>query len=317
MTDKIEKRNNWHFSIDPLTMDKDTLINDYVIYMLDRTMAMFDYKGLPNTITKRFLEWKTQTKNHVALIHLPKGINALGEEYPDGVYAFEGGLGGLIDNDGLPTDCIITSPFMPSANGTYRIGKDCVIIRNDSYYIGLLPLLTRYANLLAENDISLKFASINSRVTSIIYADNDTAKADGETFLRDIEEGKKLGIIGSKAFFEGVKTEPYNNSSRTPIIDLIELEQYLKGSLYMELGINSNYNMKREALNSNETSMNEGTLLPLIQDMLINRQKGWEDANKLFGLNVKVSLSPLWEKTMDDVTSDDASDDVVDDKEEE
>ena len=103
-------------------------------------------------------------------------------------------------------------------------------------------------------------------------------------------------IISSNEFFEGLKSQPYGSAGNTnTITNLIELEQYLKASWYNELGLNSNYNMKRESLNSEESQLNHDSLLPLIDDMLKQRQDGAELVNDMFGTNITVDFNSAWE----------------------
>lgn len=77
--------------------------------------------------------------------------------------------------------------------------------------------------------------------------------------------------------------------------DLIEQEQYLKASWYNELGLNANYNMKREALNSAESTINNDILFPLVDEMLKQRQMACEQINALFGTDISVELNSSWE----------------------
>ena len=58
--------------------------------------------------------------------------------------------------------------------------------------------------------------------------------------------------------------------------------------------------MKREALNSAETQVNEDSLRPSIDTYLKERQNGWDLANKLFGTNVEVELDSSWKDLRDD-----------------
>lgn len=78
------------------------------------------------------------------------------------------------------------------------------------------------------------------------------------------------------------------------MIQFIELQQYLKGSLYNELGINANFNMKREALSGEEVALNDDALMPLIDDMLKQRRTMCDELNKMFGLNVSVDYGSAW-----------------------
>ena len=69
----------------------------------------------------------------------------------------------------------------------------------------------------------------------------------------------------------------------------------MKASLYNELGLQSNYNMKRESINSGESQLNEDMLHPLIDDMLRERQIALEKVNAMFGTNITVEFNSAWE----------------------
>ena len=264
--------------------DKERCIREYMIYMLDRTQRMFEYKGLPDTIPKRMLEFLLQI-NGFACFTKVKGE----------LYAFYGGLGGEPDVYYRPTICNVSSPALDWA-GTLKIGTDCIIVRNDSFMRGLVPLYQRYATAMVENDLSFKLATINTRIQSLISAPDDTTKAAGEKYLQDVADGK-LGVIASNEFLEGIKVQPNTSTLRT-FTDLIEYQQYLKASWYNEIGLNANYNMKREKLSTTESQMNNDALLPLVDDMLESRQKCLEEVNALFGTNITVDFASSWEKLL-------------------
>ena len=264
--------------------DKERCIREYMMYMLDRTQRMFEYKGLPDTIPKRMLEFLLQI-NGFACFAKVKGE----------LYAFYGGLGGEPDVYYRPTICNISSPAL-SWSATLKIGTDCIIVRNDSFMRGLVPLYQRYATAMVENDLSFKLATINTRIQSLISAPDDTTKAAGEKYLQDVADGK-LGVIASNEFLEGIKVQPNTSTLRT-FTDLIEYQQYLKASWYNEIGLNANYNMKREKLSTTESQMNNDALLPLVDDMLESRQKCLEEVNALFGTNITVDFASSWEKLL-------------------
>ena len=78
------------------------------------------------------------------------------------------------------------------------------------------------------------------------------------------------------------------------ITQLIELIQYYKASMYNELGLNANYNMKRERLNLGEVSMNVDVLLPYVDNMLKERQNAVEKINAMFDTEISVKLASSW-----------------------
>ena len=104
---------------------------------------------------------------------------------------------------------------------------------------------------------------------------------------------KKL-FTNIKNFFKKLETIDYAKGS--DIKSLIELKQYILGTFYQELGIQSQFNMKREAINEAEAALSEDILYPLIDDMLVQRQIGLEKVNKMYGTNITVELSSVWKQ---------------------
>jgi len=78
------------------------------------------------------------------------------------------------------------------------------------------------------------------------------------------------------------------------LTQFIELHQYLVGSFYNEVGLNANYNMKREALSESETGLNDDSLMPLCEDMLRCRQEDFDRVNAMFGTSIQVDLDSSW-----------------------
>lgn len=266
--------------------DKELALRHYLVYMLNRTQKIFEYKNLPDTIPKRMLEFLLQV-NGFACVTKVKGE----------LYAFRGGLGGEPDPYYRPTLCVVANPAL-KFDETLKIDKDCVILRNDSFLYGLLPLFTRYASAMVENDISFRMASINTRIQAILSAPDDATKDAAEKYLKDVADGK-LGAIQVNAFLDGITATPMTTSIRT-FTDLIEYQQYLKASWYNEIGLNANYNMKREKLSTTESQMNNDALLPLVDDMLESRRVGLEKINAMFGTDISVEFASSWEKLIEE-----------------
>lgn len=269
--------------------DKEDNIFRHTLYMLNRTQSMFRWSGLPDSIPQRMVELYLQINGNVGFA-----------EYEGTLYAFRGGLGGEPDEYYMPTIFTVANPAL-NFNKNLKIGEDVAVISNDSLYFGLMPMFQKYATLLAENELSIFIATINSRIIDLISAPDDRTRMSAQKFLDDVADGK-LGVISSNEFFDGIKGQPYGSGSRTGFItNLIELEQYLKAGWYNELGLNANYNMKRESLNSEESQMNNDALLPLIDDMLRCRQEGAERVNDLFGTEISVEFNSSWEYNIEEI----------------
>lgn len=263
--------------------DKDACNTAYVKQFLRRSTMIFEYEGLPDSIPKEYLELYLQYNGFAGIC-----------EYKGKLYAFFGGLGGELDEYYRPTTFVVANPYL-KLNETYFIDKNCVIIRNDIYMQGLLPIIKRYSTALVENDISMNMVSKNKRQAVFITAPTDNLRKAAQKVIDDIDAGEQ-SIAADSSFLEGIKVFPLETTHGADITELIEYHQYLRGGLYNELGLNANYNMKREKLNDGETALNQDSLLPLIDEMLMERKVGLDKVNAMFGVNITVKLSETWER---------------------
>lgn len=279
--------------------DKKNNIFNHTLYMLMRTGSMFTWRGLPDTIPECFLEMYIQVNGFACIAK---------DKKTDKLYAFFGGLGGEPDPYYQPTECIVANPYL-NLTENYKIGEDCVIVKNDPFYRGLIPLFNKYASQLAENELSLNMASINTRIQQAITAGDDRSRESAELFLKKLVEGD-YAVLADNAFLdnESIKTLPFSNTGSSGVIgDLIEYEQYLKASWFNELGLNANYNMKREALNSAESSINDDILFPLVDEMLKMRKDGCKKVNEMFETDISVELNSSWKDNKEEEKAEIAS----------
>ena len=282
MSDSIQ-RNSWIFGkCNNILNDKEALKKQIISQMLTKTITIFKYGNLPETITDKDIEIITQVNGY-----------SVWKEVDGKLYVFYGSLGGEPNPYYLPTLAIIANPAL-RYNASLKIDEECVVMLNDYLYTGLMPLFNKYGSLLTEADISLKYAIINARVPALLQSDNDNTYKSAQEFFAKIEKGDGYGIIASKEFFEGIKSQDFY---KQPYIkDLIESIQYIKASWYNEIGLNAQFNMKREALNSAESTLNDDILHPTIDVMLQCRKKAVEKINKMFGTNITVELNSVWEQ---------------------
>lgn len=261
--------------------EKDRNTRNQVMYMLDRSLLMFEYHGLPDSIPAIELERLLQSNGFA-------GITEVQGE----LYAFYGGLGGEQDVYGRPTTMVISNPAL-DYNATLTIDEDVILMRNDSMMLGLIPTFAKYCSLLNENEITMALASISQRVNNLISVADDNTASSADKYLKQLEDGK-LGYIFESKLFDSLQTNPMNSAGGS-ISDLIELQQYLKASMYNEIGLNANYNMKRERLNSAEVEMNSDNLYPLVDNMLEHRRIALEQINEKYGTEITVEFNSSWD----------------------
>ena len=269
-------------------IDQGAYSNAYIMYFLNRLQSMFKYDGLPDTIPQKYLENYLLVNGHC-------GVFMNGEK---GLAVSNGSWSGIPDLYYVPKEYIIANPYVEdSARKTYTIGEDIVVARNDTYCMGVMPMLVKYARALATNDSTMDIADVIARATLTITALNGRDKESVEEWLRNLRKGK-LASIGTMPAMVGnqdntVTIQPFQATAST-LTDLIEYHQYLKAGLFNELGLNSNYNMKRESINSNESQLNDDMLHPLIDDMLKMRKEFCEQVNEMFGTNISVDFDSAW-----------------------
>ena len=285
-----------------IVKDKKQSANSYYRYFLARLSRMFEYKNLPDTIPHEMLD-RYLMNNGIACI----------TEVNGSLYCFYGNLGGPQDVYYRPTEFIISNPHIKTSSGelftanipinpSYApcastqdepITQQGVLIRNDTEWIGLAPMLSRYSYLLAENILTLRTADVMLRITSLLTAPSDKERMAAIEYLKSLEKGE-LGVIGESPFFDGIKLQspPSNNGSY--LTQFIEYQQYLKGSIFNELGLVANYNMKREAIGKGESTLDQDAIIPLADNMLLCRQEDMKRVNELYGTDITVSFSSAW-----------------------
>ena len=280
--------------------DKKESARAYYRYLLSRVLRMFQYKNLPDTIPHEILD-RYLFMNGIACITKVDGQ----------LYAFYGNLGGPQDVYYRPTEFIISNPHIKTSDGQlftanvpvfpcdtdYQVGQpirtEGVLIRNDTEWVGLHPLIARYAYLMAENTLTLRTADVMLRVIALITAKTDKELSAANEYLKSLEKGE-LGVIGESAFHEGIEMQspPSNNGSY--LTQFIEYQQYLKGSFFGDIGLSANYNMKREAIGKGESTLDQDALLPLAENMLKCRQEDLAKVNDMFGTEISVEFSSSW-----------------------
>ena len=273
--------------------DKSKSAESIICYMLARLQKMFKYEGLPDSIPRQYLENYLLVNGHCVIgrdLRHPEDEN---------IYAFVGAAGGEPDIYYRPTRYMVANPSLQTSNQYYISTTDpnhepnAVLVRNDTMWQGLYPMMARYAALISENLLTIRTADVMLRVLALITAPDDSSRLAADQFLKDITEGH-LASIAENRFLDGIRMQnpPSNNGSY--LTQFIELHQYLVGSFYNEVGLNANYNMKREALSESETGLNDDSLMPLCEDMLRCRQEDMDRVNAMFGTSIQVSLDSSW-----------------------
>lgn len=249
-------------------------------YSLNKTLSMFEWVGLPDSIPAVELEKCLQVSGYAFMF-----------KHTDGeLYALTGGLGGLSDVYGNPTEIIIVNPAL-GLTKTFKISEG-VLIRNDDLMMGVKNLLNKFNSLLVENDLSMLINTYATRMQLMISASDDKTRASVDRYLEKLVDGD-LAAIGENALFDGIKKHSEGTTNNT-IKNLIEFHQYIKAGLFNELGLNASFNMKRERLNTSEVEQNDDNLYPFVDNMMKCRTLAISEIAEKFDLDLEVAYGSIW-----------------------
>ena len=282
--------------------DKDHNTRQNFYNFLNKTAQMFEYDGLPPTLPAIALERILQNTGGATIVRVdskPKGygpsftsyLSMTSENTP--LFAFPVNFAEAPDPYGEPFQVIVTSAgFEPSLSHTYEINKDAVVMRNDTYMRGLAHIHLKYAALLTEAEISLQstLVTLRDHITFIVKTKQQKSAVD--QYLSDLAAGKYGAIMAADL---GSPLQPIAHDGRTNAVELaVNGIQAIKSAWYNEIGLNPSFSLKREYTSAQEIDTNTDLLMPIIDDMLHNRELGVEQINDMFGTHITVRKSSAW-----------------------
>ena len=274
--------------------DKHKLLKQFKSNQLNKSLTMFEWSNLPDTIPAVELEKMLQINGYAVIA-----------EYQGKLYAFQAGFSGQ-DPYNQPTKAIVNNPALKN-NTTYTIGEDCIVIKNDDMKQGLSGIYDYYGQRLIENQITMLMTDYNLRMPFTISSSDDQTTQSAKMYLKKIIDGS-LGVIGEQKLFKALSVTPTNSKQTATFADLYGYQQFIIAQLNNTIGLATNNNMKRERLTTNEIEVNKNASYPLVDNMLKNRQQAVDAINKMFDIDISVEYSSIW-RGINDVS--DNSDEAV------
>lgn len=262
--------------------NKDIAIKNHIEYMIVRCLEMFKYENLPNTIPAKQLEKMLIENGKIFFMKKENDFYVFDCEYAENQNVYN------------EYDKVTINNVALNFSGVFEHKKDGIIIHNDSKDLGLIPIIAKYGVQLVENDITLTMTNILSRIQYFISSSDNRTKTQAEIFINKLLKGD-FAVISDNAFLESLKVHNTNIDNKL-LSSFIELDRYLKGSLFNELGISANFELKKERMINAELTINDDMLIPLSENMLDCRKQAIKEINKMFDLNIKVELSSIWKK---------------------
>lgn len=260
--------------------DKHKLLKQFKSNQLNKSLTMFEWSNLPDTIPQVELEKMLQINGYAIIA-----------KYQGKLYAFQAGFSGQ-DPYNQPTKALVNNPALKN-NTTYIIGEDCIVIKNDDMKQGLNGIYEYYGQRLIENQITMLMTDYNLRMPFTISSSDDQTTQSAKMYLKKIIDGS-LGVIGEQKLFKALSVTPTNSKQTATFADLYGYQQFIIAQLNNTIGLATNNNMKRERLTTNEIEVNKNASYPLVDNMLKNRQQAVDAINEMFNADISVEYSSIW-----------------------
>lgn len=252
--------------------------------LFNKVCAKFKFENLPQTINEDYLKLQLIVGGHCLII-----------KHNDNLYAIESGEGTDLNYAFLPQITPFANPYL--TNGVAKINSDnadsvMVYTSSSDKYLAyggggiLWEYIKKTAWLLANTITSINTMLINTRLQQVFIAPTDTDVNSAELTLKKMFLGEPYFIIKDMSLLDNIKMIPTNASQNRQLIDLIATYQYIYSMFYHSIGVNSNYNMKRERVNTAEILTNDDSLQLNFANVVENVENGVEEVNKMFGTNI-------------------------------
>ena len=259
----------------------------YYIELLNKAINVFEWKNVPDNIDTDTLETILFRCGDVAFF-----------KYNDTFYISHGNQSGEMTYNFTPEKYLVSNPYIEKGkNFNLSPDIDSVIIYNTpaDKYISLKSsfneIIKRTAGILSDNLSSLNCLQINTRVQTIVTADNSNVAKSAEMKLKDLYDGKPYSVITSN-LASNINIDDKSNANSKNIADLIDLNNYEYAQYLHALGIESNENNKKSRMIVDELKDNNYECLHNLHILLDSRKKAVEKINRLFNLNISVDIKP-------------------------
>ena len=177
----------------------------------------------------------------------------------------------------------------PIYSGKRTIGKDVVVINNNSLRNATYYLIHHYAVLLAHTEVTLVNELVNARDSGgIPIASTEKQKSSILDYQGKVYNGQ-YGVVSDMGML-GVNYAGTDRKTAQNIIDIIEVREKLIKSFYSDIGVRSAFEKRNNTVQA-EVEADTSLLLLNLSDMLDCRKKACEEVNDMFGTNWSVHVA--------------------------
>lgn len=252
-------------------------------YLLQKILSVFKFDGIPDTWSKDYFLYTLFLWGFVAVIETDKF----------GVIPQHCSLFGY-DVFYRPTNVNIANPLL-KGKLTPEIGTECELIKLQPDYGSCWDIIAYYADLLALSTESLGVNLVNSKLAYVFACQDKNVAESFKKMYDQINEGNPAVFADKKLFDDNgdpLWTTFQNNLKQNYVAgDMLNDMLKIDARFCTEIGI-PNVNMaKKSGVTDNEVEANNADTKSKAEVWLDTMQDGIKRVNKMFDLDISVSLT--------------------------
>lgn len=261
-------------TVDPLS----TTYLYYVEALKRKAMSLYEITGAPDTWDIDYILETMISRGYICVTDTAVGVVPLRCGYT-GINIYN-----------HPTTIIVANPVLGNFKRT--IDEDGVLIKLQPNYRGILNIINKYAVMLAECDAAISVNLMNSKVAFIGLV-GSKAQAESMKLMYDkISRGEPAVFVRGDAINND--NILYNHVKENFIASDVQLlKRKIMSEFLTEIGVNNANTDKRERLTDDEVNANNSEIQLNSSFWLDNMREGFNRANKMFNLNVNISVKPV------------------------
>lgn len=177
----------------------------------------------------------------------------------------------------------------PIYSGSREIGKDIVVINNNSLRNAVYPLVHHYAIMLAHTEVTLVNCLVNARdAGGVPVANTEKQKQSIAEYQGKVFNGQ-YGVVTDVGNL-GLNYVGSDRRTNQDIMNIIETREKMIKSFYSDIGVRSAFEKRNNTVMA-EVEADTSLLLLNLSDMLKQRKNGAEEVNKMYGTNWSVHIA--------------------------
>ena len=251
-------------------------------YLIQKLMSVFEFENMPDNWDKDYFYYTLFIWGHIAVINtkefgvIPQWCTLKGRNV---FYR--------------PTNAVISNPLLKGFT-TPRIGKQCSLIKMQPDYGGAWDIICFYADMLALTSEAAAVNILNSKLAYVFFAESKTVAETFKKLFDRIASGEPAAVIDKNLYREDGSAlwETFNQNLKNTYIagDLLDDMTKWDSRFNTEIGIPNVNIAKASGVSDQEVNANNIDTQSKVKLWLDTINKGLEETNKLFGLNLKCKL---------------------------